>query len=241
MPKIGTGDCKRVLAECGSATWKRTHKVKDGRGHTIRAFSDGKWTAVIDSGEGDSEIVAVYLLPMLRIEAADLKDESRPWLPGKSEAPPSPPSPYSRVLRDRLLGEDWEEDDMPHPAPAPPRRSNTIPEDPEDDWDEDWDEDDDVDPDEPPPRTNQDFVFCVVSSSETVGCVAYICSRWYWEQHGHLDDRSLATRYVQPMGFYELSESTYEFDGTPEQARRVLANAGMTSPPDFQRFMESRS
>jgi len=68
--------------------------------------------------------------------------------------------------------------------------------------------------------------------------MANVCLRSHWKKRKSLDDRSFACQYVEPLGFFEMCESIYEFQGTIEEARKILLEAGMTEDPAFTAFME---
>lgn len=49
----------------------------------------------------------------------------------------------------------------------------------------------------------------------------------YYDTEGCLSDKANVADAVLPEGFYELSESTYEYEGTPEEGRKLLLALGM--------------
>ena len=71
----------------------------------------------------------------------------------------------------------------------------------------------------------KDFYFEI--SRGVSGTFFLITPKDYYDQEGCLSDESGVADAVVPAGFYELTESTYEFEGTPEQGRQLLLNAGM--------------
>jgi len=212
MSKLTTADCKAFLAEFGSAKWKRKRKVKDDDGNVLRVFTNGTNSVVIDSGPSDDAIVSASLVPnVFDIDLNALKDPGRPWLP--SSAKPS----TKAVVQDRSI-----------------QVSKKFPRKIDEPLHPDWHEM--LDDGEPVPQSTTEFVFHVGEFDGMV--IASICLRSYWEKNGCLDDRSLANQYAFKLGFYEICESEFEFDGTVEEARTILLEAGMTEDPAFGSFMK---
>ncbi len=54
-----------------------------------------------------------------------------------------------------------------------------------------------------------------------------ITPKSYYDREGCLSGESGIADSVLPQGFYELAESTYDFEGTPEEGRQILLNLGM--------------
>lgn len=55
-----------------------------------------------------------------------------------------------------------------------------------------------------------------------------ITPKQYYDAEGCLSDESGFTEGVLPENFYELAESMFEFDGTPQLGRDILLNLGVT-------------
>jgi hypothetical protein len=55
-----------------------------------------------------------------------------------------------------------------------------------------------------------------------------ITPKKYYDAEGCLSDESGFTEGVLPENFYELAESMFEFDGTPQLGRDILINLGVT-------------
>ena len=54
-----------------------------------------------------------------------------------------------------------------------------------------------------------------------------ITPKSYYDAEGVLSDQSGVADAVLPKGFYELTESTYEYEGTSESGREILLSLGM--------------
>jgi hypothetical protein len=54
-----------------------------------------------------------------------------------------------------------------------------------------------------------------------------ITPKSYYDKEGCLSDESGIADEALPKGFYELQESMYEYDGTSENGRQLLIDAGM--------------
>lgn len=54
-----------------------------------------------------------------------------------------------------------------------------------------------------------------------------ITPKSYYDREGCLSDESGVANDILPAGFFELAESTYEFEGTPEEGRQKLLDIGM--------------
>jgi hypothetical protein len=212
VSKLTTADCKEFLAEFGSAKWKRKRKAKDDDGHVLRVFTDGVRCVVIDSGPDDESILSATIVEnTFDIDLNALKDPGRPWLRRD-------PTPTPKMVVDATT------------MTATPMYPRKVDEPLHPDWHELLDDG------EPVPQSSTEFVFHVGEFDGMV--IASICLRRYWEKHGHLDDRSLANQYAFALGFDEICESEFEFDGTVEEARKILLEAGMTEDPKFGAFME---
>jgi len=55
-----------------------------------------------------------------------------------------------------------------------------------------------------------------------------ITPKKYYDAEGCLSDESGFTEGVLPENFYELAESMFEFEGTPQLGRDILLNLGVT-------------
>lgn len=71
----------------------------------------------------------------------------------------------------------------------------------------------------------KDFYFELSQNAEE--CVFLITPRHYYDIEGVLSDESNVAGDLLPEGFSELTESTYEFNGTPEVGRQLLIDIGM--------------
>ena len=71
----------------------------------------------------------------------------------------------------------------------------------------------------------KDFYFEL--SRKVSGSFFLITPRLYYDTEGCLSDESGIADEVVPEGFYELQESTYEYQGTPEKGRELLIDIGM--------------
>lgn len=54
-----------------------------------------------------------------------------------------------------------------------------------------------------------------------------ITPKAFYDKEGVLSDESGVADAVLPKGFYELTKSTYEYEGTSETGRQILLNLGM--------------
>ena len=71
----------------------------------------------------------------------------------------------------------------------------------------------------------KDFYFEL--SRKVSGNIFLITPKTYYDKEGCLSDESGIADAVVPKGFYELTESIYEYEGTPEQGRELLISLGM--------------
>lgn len=60
-----------------------------------------------------------------------------------------------------------------------------------------------------------------------------IVSKSFWDANKCLNDRGIPDG-VMPAGFYELCESTYEFDGSTQDGINVLNAAGFVEKTLFE-------
>ena len=75
-----------------------------------------------------------------------------------------------------------------------------------------------------------DFYFQLVHQAS--GSFFLITPVLYYDTEGCLSDESGVADSVLPKGFYELTESTYEYEGTLETGRQLLIDIG-TREIDF--------
>lgn len=73
--------------------------------------------------------------------------------------------------------------------------------------------------------TPQDFYFELCR--EVSGTFYLITPKAYYDREGCLSDESGLADAILPSGFCELAESTYEYNGTPENGRQLLIDLGM--------------
>lgn len=73
--------------------------------------------------------------------------------------------------------------------------------------------------------TPQDFYFELCR--EVSGTFYLITPKAYYDREGCLSDESGLADEILPSGFCELAESTYEYNGTPENGRQLLIDLGM--------------
>lgn len=73
--------------------------------------------------------------------------------------------------------------------------------------------------------SGEDFYFELLR--QVSGNVFLITPKAYYDKEGCLSDKSGVADGILPAGFFELAESTFEFDGTPEGGRQLLLNLGM--------------
>ena len=59
-----------------------------------------------------------------------------------------------------------------------------------------------------------------------------IVSKTFWDKNGCLDDQGIPDD-VMPPGFYELSESIFEYEGDPDDAKNALNEAGFVEKKMF--------
>jgi hypothetical protein len=71
----------------------------------------------------------------------------------------------------------------------------------------------------------KDFYFEL--SKQVSGYFFLITPKAYYDREGCLSDESGIADAVLPKGFYELTESTYEYEGTSEAGREILLSIGM--------------
>jgi hypothetical protein len=71
----------------------------------------------------------------------------------------------------------------------------------------------------------KDFYFEL--SRQASGYFFLITPKAYYDAEGCLSDQSGIADAVLPKGFYELTESTYEYEGTSEVGRQILLDLGM--------------
>jgi len=89
MPKLTTARCKLYVEAFGYKNSKRTRKVKDDLGVTLRVFTVGDRCFVIESGRDDEHVQDIHPLDVPDVSTPDLKDSSRPWLQQKHVGPAS--------------------------------------------------------------------------------------------------------------------------------------------------------
>jgi len=63
----------------------------------------------------------------------------------------------------------------------------------------------------------------------------WITGKKYWQENQCVDDRGIS---IPIDGFDEMSEGMFEYDGSMEEGKQKLLDAGLTSPKDFQEFIE---
>jgi hypothetical protein len=83
-----------------------------------------------------------------------------------------------------------------------------------------------------------DFYFCIgndgLEYADTSENYFLITSKAYFDKTHCLDDRSGQPDRLLPDGFYELSESMYEYDGIDvQEGRNLLLIAGFIENPEL--------
>ena len=71
----------------------------------------------------------------------------------------------------------------------------------------------------------QDFYFELSKNEDEAFFL--ITPKAYYDKEGCLSDESGLADEILPSGFCELAESTYEYNGTPENGRQLLIDLGM--------------
>ncbi len=71
----------------------------------------------------------------------------------------------------------------------------------------------------------KDFYFEVLR--QVSGTTYLITPKLLYDTEGVLSDESGVADEVLPKGFYELTKSTYQFEGTAEDGRQILLDIGM--------------
>jgi hypothetical protein len=87
MYKLTTARCKTYVEAFGFKNSKRTRKVKDDLGVTLRVFTVGDRCFVIESGYDDQHVLDIHPLDVPDVSADDLKDSRRPWLQKRHVGP----------------------------------------------------------------------------------------------------------------------------------------------------------
>jgi hypothetical protein len=79
----------------------------------------------------------------------------------------------------------------------------------------------------------EDFWYYEIITDEADGEYINITSKAYWEKYGYLDDKiaSDALNQALPLGFSELAESTFDYNGNMAAAKTALDATG-----NFQEF-----
>lgn len=75
------------------------------------------------------------------------------------------------------------------------------------------------------PQQSNGFYFQVINKAS--GTFYLITPKEVYDREGCLSDKSGVADKVLPAGFYELSESTYEYEGDIEKGRQLLLSIGM--------------
>jgi len=71
----------------------------------------------------------------------------------------------------------------------------------------------------------KDFYFQMVN--EASGTIFYITPKKYYDTEGCLSDESGVANAIVPKGFYELQESTYQFEGSSDTGKSLLVSLEM--------------
>lgn len=70
----------------------------------------------------------------------------------------------------------------------------------------------------------KDFVFAVEDQDGDI--TFWISPKNVWEEEGCISDQPEATDIVRQLGFFESMESAYSFDGSAEDAVKILLKEG---------------
>ena len=85
------------------------------------------------------------------------------------------------------------------------------------------------------------YFFHLSSDDSLPGVVfANIVSEHFWKRNGYMADQTPTELHdiLEPHGLYEAMESVFEFEGTPEEAEKILTGLGFQHNDEFSAFME---
>jgi len=228
--KLKTADCRTAIVNTTgvgkAADWKRTKKVKDDKGNTLRSFSNGSQGAVVISDPSDLIIREAILLQTELTDTDMLKDSGRPWavLATVSQAA------GLQQIDAALAGGTPEGEVHLHAAVSADPKSRFV------DLDE-WAEE--LEPNEPRYKSTEEFVYAMGPGvmGDDDGFTICITPKWFFDKYGCVDDRSMASSFAEDHGFMELSESEFEFTGTKQEARDKLGSLGIKEHPPLVEFL----
>jgi hypothetical protein len=65
-----------------------------------------------------------------------------------------------------------------------------------------------------------------VLNDQDLGPVCFLVSKDFWEENGYLDDTERGEAITLPDGFADIMEATFEFQCSPEDAKRQMLALG---------------